>query len=124
MRPLFAGEGRGDEVAGRRVERLVQRDVAGIPGEERPIRDPQQLWESLEGRDEGDRPVAVVDRISWAAGLLRGEDLDRFAACGRSEHRVAPELILERVVREDLEVVHEPLDARPINPANVVCEGV
>ena len=63
MRPLLTGHAVRDELERLRVENGGDRDVPDVPSENPSVRQFDLLGQTLEGADERDGSVAVVDRL-------------------------------------------------------------
>ena len=68
--PLLARHDLGDEVARCRIEDCREGHDTSIAREDRAVLDLELLRQALEGIDESDRPVAVVDRLVIPSDLI------------------------------------------------------
>jgi 56kDa selenium binding protein (SBP56) len=123
MRPVLGRERLAEEIAGRRIERVVEAHEAGVAREDTAVGELQHLRKPLVSGDEGDRAVTVVDRAN-AHELVGDKEQHGLARRRGREDLVKAELILEGAIRKHLDVVHTVDHARTVDPADVVRERV
>src|SRR5262245_66228441 len=99
MRPVLGRDRLPEEIAGRRVEGVVEGDEASVARENGPLRELDLLRKPLEGRGERDGAVTVVDRPG-SDELVGDEEQDGLARRRGGEDLVQAELILEGAVRK------------------------